>query len=391
LGAVVRADRQAGRRLLHVEQLENQRMLSGGLQADLGHRQSQLSDGSCAFHFEPFEGTLDQWGEILETLPDREIFQTPQWIRFVAESQGAIPIIAVLKDRSDTVGYFTGLVVHKFGLQILGSPFVGWTTDCMGFNLMPGVPVCSALKALVHYAFHDLGCVHLELANSQVGREDAEKLGFQTSVYHNHVVDLTQDEDQLYQKMHPKSCRARIQKAARLGVVIEEAHDETFADDYYAQLCDVFAKQSLVPTYGVDRVQLLIRHLLPTGNLQLLRACDPQGRCIATGIFVGLNQTAYFWGNASWRQDQHFSPNEAIHWQAIRHWRQRGMKHYELGPGNYTDKYGGELSERVWCRKARYRCIGWARDCAQGAFHLHQRIAGLVEEVYTRTIHRKAA
>ena len=95
----------------------------------------------------------------------------------------AIPIIAVLKDRSDTVGYFTGLVVHKFGLQILGSPFVGWTTDCMGFNLMPGVPVCSALKALVHYAFHDLGCVHLELANSQVGREDAEKLGFQTSVY----------------------------------------------------------------------------------------------------------------------------------------------------------------------------------------------------------------
>ena len=24
-------------------------------------------------------------------------------------------------------------------------------------------------------------------------------------------------------------------------------------------------------------------------------------------------------------------------------------------------------------------------------FHLHQRIAGLVEEVYTRTIHRKAA
>jgi len=96
-----------------------------------------------------------------------------------------------------------------------------------------------------------------------------------------------------------QSCRYCIRKAAKLGLIIEEARDEHFADEYYRQLCDVFAKQSLVPTYNKERIQALIRHLLPTGNLLLLRAREPNGRCIATSIFMGMHEFAYFWGNAS--------------------------------------------------------------------------------------------
>ena len=72
-----------------------------------------------------------------------------------------------------------------------------------------------------------------------------------------------------------------------MGVVVEEARDDAFADDYYAQLVEVFANQGLTPTYNVARVRLLIKHLLPTGCLLLLRARDPERRCIATGIFLG--------------------------------------------------------------------------------------------------------
>ena len=117
--------------------------------------------------------------------------------------------------------------------------------------------------------------------------------------------------------MQAKSARYSIRKAAKLGVVVEEARDEQFADDYYAQLREVFAGQGLVPTYGKERTLLLMRHLLPTGNLLLLRARAPDGRCIATGIFLGMNRRAYFWGNASWRKDRHFCPNEALHWYAM--------------------------------------------------------------------------
>src|SRR5436189_3057502 len=96
------------------------------------------------------------------------------------------------------------------------------------------------------------------------------------------------------------ACRRCIRKAKKVGVTIEEADDPEFADDYYAQLRDVFAKQSLVPTYGVDRVQALIAHLHPTGRLLLLRARGPDGASIATGIFPAMNGSMYFWGGASW-------------------------------------------------------------------------------------------
>src|SRR3989442_1557306 len=81
-----------------------------------------------------------------------------------------------------------------------------------------------------------------------------------------------------------------VRKAEKSGVTIEEAHDIAFADEYYEQLKDVFAKQGLVPTYDVERVRALVRHMEPSGNVLLLRARDPEGKCIATGIFPGFNK-----------------------------------------------------------------------------------------------------
>jgi hypothetical protein len=84
---------------------------------------------------------------------------------------------------------------------------------------------------------------------------------------------------------------AKLSARAR---VIQEANDKGFVDDYYSQLRNVFAKQHLVPTYGMGRVSALIRHLQPTGNL-LLRAIDAEGHGIATGIVPAMHDRAYFW------------------------------------------------------------------------------------------------
>ena len=338
----------------------------------------QCLNGSASLRCEPFAGTLDDWGEVLATFSDREIFQTPAWIRFLAESQGAEPVVLTLKDGGEAVGYFAGLIARKAGLRILGSPFVGWSTERMGFRLLPGVSRRAAIMATANYAYKELGCAHIELTDRNIVPADLIDTGFRHVVYRSSAVDLTPDEDVIYSRMSSKSCRYCIRKAQRLGVVIEEAHDEQFADEYYAQLCDVFAKQSLVPTYRKQRVQSLIRHLMPTGNLLLLRAREPQGRCIATGIFLGMHETAYFWGNASWRQDQHFCPNEMIHWYGMRYWKQRGIRNYDLcGGGLYKRKYGSHPVEsyRLW--KSKYRWIGWARTLAEKWFSFHRRAAGL--------------
>src|SRR5262249_20212907 len=162
-----------------------------------------------------------------------------------------------LRDGSSTMGYFTGLLVHKFGIRILGSPFPGWTTSYMGLNLLSDVTRRAAAQILTHLAFEDLGCMHLEFMDRNLSAEDLS--GWKSTSYRGFEIDLRQSEPILFANMAP-ACRRCIRKAIKCGVTVEECHDQGFADDYYSQLKDVFAKQKLAPTYGVERVRELIRH-----------------------------------------------------------------------------------------------------------------------------------
>jgi len=176
------------------------------------------------------------------------------------------------------------------------------------------------------------------------------------------------------------ACRRCIRKAAKSGVIVEEAHDSAFADEYYEQLVEVFAKQGLVPPYKADRVRSLVRNLEPTGRLLLLRARDPEGKCIATGIFPGFNKIAEFWGNASFSSSQILRPNEAIHWYAMRYWQRRGAEIYDWGgESSYKQKYGCEIYTVPWLSKSRWRAIAKLRDEAQKMFYRKQRFLGWLQ------------
>jgi CelD/BcsL family acetyltransferase involved in cellulose biosynthesis len=324
--------------------------------------------------------TLDavDW-EQLDSFPDRTIFQTLPWLTFVARTQQAEPVVAALRDGTDILGYFTGLIVKKCGCKILGSPFRGWSTSYMGLNLVPGISRRQALAALVDFAFRELHCVHLELMDRRLTGEDGNSLGFVERRYAGFEINLCLSEDELSAAM-TSACRRCIRKSEKEGVIIEEAHDGEFADDYYAQLKDVFAKQRLIPTYNKERVHALIDCLHPSGMLLLLRARDDDGRCIASGIFPAMNDTMYFWGGASWRQYQILRPNEAIQWHAMQYWKARGIQHYDMGGGGeYKRKYGGREICVPWFRKSKYRFIASLRVAAQELVKTSQQISGFMD------------
>jgi lipid II:glycine glycyltransferase (peptidoglycan interpeptide bridge formation enzyme) len=304
------------------------------------------------------------WKE-LDQFWDRTIFHTLPWLEFIAKTQSAEPIVAIIKDDSQTVGYFTGLVVRKSGLKILGSPFKGWTTAYMGFNLLPEYPRRNVLETLPSFVFRDLGCHYLEMVDRQVGRDDCRNLPYAVQWATNVEIDLTQTEEQLFANM-TSACRRCIRKSVKCGVSIEETSDMDFVDDYYPQLEDVFAKQSLVPTYDIERIRALIRHLLPTGHLLLLRARNADGLCIATGIFPAYNDTAYFFGGASWREHQIQRPNEPLLWYAMRYWKARGMKRFDMGGrARYKRKYGSYEIKVPRLMNAKYAFLIPLRNLAE--------------------------
>jgi hypothetical protein len=316
--------------------------------------------------------------EQLDTFSDRVVFQTRAWLDFVAEAKRAKPVIAELREGSDVAGYFTGLTFWRFGVKILGSSFPGWTTPYMGFNLHPGVERWRALEAVERLAFGDLHCWHMEISDQCFSRDDGLRLEFEATAYDSYETDLRQSEEEIFAKMS-SACRRCIRKAENGGVQIKEAQDIEFAEEYYRQLEDVFAKQGLVPTYDVNRVRLLIKHVLPTGNVLLLRACLPDGTSIGTGIFPGLNRTAHFWGNASLRQYQIHRPNELIQWYAMRYWKRRGMLTYDWGGrGTYKEKYGVQPISVPWFYKSRFRILSTLRHQARKLFSVRQRFWGRI-------------
>jgi hypothetical protein len=312
----------------------------------------------------------------LDSFADRTVFQTRDWVRFVADTQNATPVLAQLSDSGKAVGYFTGLTFTRLGIKVLGSSFPGWTTPYMGFNLAPGASRADAMAALERTAWNDLKCLHMEVSDPHFTPEDGEALGFKTSYYTSYRTDLTKSEEDLFQAME-SACRRCVRKAEKSGVTIEEAHDPAFADEYYEQLKDVFSKQGLVPTYDAERVRALVRHMGPTGNVLLLRARDAEGKCIATGIFPGFNKISEFWGNASFRSYQNLRPNELIHWYAMRYWKKRGAEVHDWGgEGTYKEKYGCVPHRVPWFIKSRYEFVGKLRDTAKKMHRGKQRLVG---------------
>lgn len=304
------------------------------------------------------------WEKAWGAFPDRIVFQSPAWIAFLAETLRAEPVLAALKEGDETLGYFTGLIVRKFGMKILGSPFRGWSSPYMGFNVRPDVPRRLAAEALLDLAFRQLGCIHFEVTDAHMADGDLQGLGFAQVTHPTIEVDLTQSEEFIFNRM-TSACRRNIRHAEKAGVKIEETSDVEFGDEYIAQYHDVMAKQGMVPHFGADRFRAMIRHVHPTGMLLLLRARDAEGRCIATGIYPAANAVAFYNNGASWRQYQKLRPNELLHWHAMRYWKRRGLRSYNMeGNMGFKLKFGGQQTSVPMFYQSKYRWLSRLRTSA---------------------------
>jgi hypothetical protein len=272
------------------------------------------------------------WDRISE-FSRASLFHILPWINFLVDVKGAEPVIATVQSDGQVQGYFTGLITKKYGLRILGSPFRGWGTYFMGFNLKPDVSYHEVLQAFPKFAFDELKCHYLEITDSNLKRNEWKGLPYRVEQLQWFILDLTKSEETLFANMKDKSCRRSIRRAEKKGVVIEETIDPGFANEYYAQFQEVMAKRSLVPTYSLDFVRQMIAHILPTGNMLLLRARNPEGVCIATKILLVYNKVAVGWGGASWRQYQNLNPNELISWYSMKKLKSMGVEVLHLGEG----------------------------------------------------------
>jgi CelD/BcsL family acetyltransferase involved in cellulose biosynthesis len=303
--------------------------------------------------FERLDPQKIDWESINQT-QGINIFQTLPWINYLIATHQVEPVVAAVKSDGRKIGYYTGMITHKYGLKILGSPFRGWTTYFMGFNLSPEAAYPEVLAAFQKFAFSELKCHYLEIIDPHIGSTDCTGLSYRTEHLPWFAIDLQGSEDDLLARLDSK-CRQSIRKAVKNGIVIEEASDLAFADEYFAQCQEVMANKSLVPAYGLDCTRCLLEQLIPTGNILLLRARNVDGACIATGIFLAMNGLGVGWGAASWRQYQTLHPNDLLYWYVMTNFRNRGVQKLHLGGEceSFKKKFGSQDAQLYRLTKAK--------------------------------------
>ncbi|WP_421120655.1 GNAT family N-acetyltransferase [Aquihabitans daechungensis] len=297
--------------------------------------------------------------------PDATIAQTRAWLAFLQECHGAEPVAArVVVDGDETVGWYRGAQVRRFGVRILGSPLRGWSTGAMGFTLGPAIDRVEAIAALRAFAFGELRCHHLEVADQRTTPDQVGRTRLHPEELPGWELDLRRSDDDLLAGMN-QMARRNIRKAARDGVQIEavDPHDaDRFVADHAALATEAFARRGRKPPFGPERVAALVRHLGPTGHLLLLRATDPGGTTISTGIFPGLpGAAAGFWTGATTRSTD-VPSSEALMWEAMQRWRALGAVRFDLGGGGpYKEKFGGEPVRLVRLHGSRIAALDTAR------------------------------
>lgn len=275
------------------------------------------------------------------------VFTTYAWLSFLKENQHAEPVVLKLLDHDRPCAVFVGMIIKKFGIRIIGSPFEGWLTCDMGFIHLDKFDVNDALKSVANYTFKHLNCWYMQVTDKRIKAED---LASDIKYYHSKIVYIDNSkskEDVLAQ--FSKNGRRDVRASERKGATVKRVpFDRKFMDEYYKQLVDVFDKQGLKPFFSLKKLYDMVDAFGSESNSTLaLVAYAPEGQPIATIFSLGYNDWGYYVGAASYREYQKLLPNELLFWNFVKHWNTAGVKHLDLvGVRSYKMKYGPELVDQ---------------------------------------------
>ena len=283
---------------------------------------------------------------LLKTI-DTSFYCSFDWISFLQQNQKGKPILLEICSQGVPIAYFVSVLVKKMGIKVLGSPFEGWLTPDMGFIVLSEIDYDKAICSIVDYSFRKIRCHYVQICDKKINN-DIVSIKHKIDYTQLLSLDLTKTEEEILNGF-TKNGRRDVRASQRKGIIVKRVpFNYEFADIYYNQLIDVFAKQGLKPNYKKEKVYEMVDFLKDNQeNVLALEALNSDGVVVATVFSFGKNEWAYYVGAASFRQYQGDLPNEALFWEFVLFWKSQGIKHLDLmGYRKYKMKYNPAIIEQ---------------------------------------------
>ena len=312
---------------------------------------------------------------------EKSPFTTIPWLKFLMEDNDGEAVIVRITDENNLIGYFTGMKISRFGVKIVGSPFKGWATCYMGFDLYDYDLVKELLDPVIKFLFKKTGCCYIEIADRHLYPQDAKDIKYPIEMFTTLEIPIYKTAEEFLSSITSK-CRRLLNQFERRGAVVERAEpDDAFAEEMYSQMCEVFEKQNLVPTFSLKRIKLYLKHLKDSGMLYCYVVKDPEGRIIASVAFNGFKKKIFGWSTASHRKYLNYRPNEYMVWHALREFRDLGYEIFDYA-GAAPYKYKWNPREVTYLRIIASKIPGLlaARNLAQFIYWKILKIRGMINK-----------
>jgi CelD/BcsL family acetyltransferase involved in cellulose biosynthesis len=322
------------------------------------------------------------WDNLVRRFDNHRIVHTTAWIRSLEASGFGRPRFLVLEENGEIVGCLPGLVAEVGPLRLFGSPPPASQTVSMGpaFDEQR-LATPELMEALIPYLERRLGIHHIEIMSPDLDPGSMLAVGFRGEPWPTYRVPLFPHDEARTLKGMKENARRNVSRGIKLGLKVRFESDESFVDEHYDQIREVYVRGGNVVNFGRQRVLECFRHLRDAGNLVAVSVYLPDDTTsIATGLFTIEGKELLLWAWAHRAKYRWHRPTELMTWTVIQRALEAGCDTFDLmGLGEFKTKFGAKLDERKyrWVR-SRYRWLAHMRNLAATGLHWQQAVRGRI-------------
>jgi hypothetical protein len=319
------------------------------------------------------------WDTLVRRFENHRIVHTMAWVRSLeASGFGRGRFFCFEKDGA-VVGCMPGLVSIMGPLRVFGSPPPGSQTVSMGPAFDPRrISTGEMMEALVPFLERRLGIHHMEIMSPDLDPATMLGLEFRGEPWPTYRVQLYPGDEQRTLKQLKDSARRNITRGIKQGLEVRFESDESFVDEHYRQIKEVYLRGGNLVSFGRRRVLECFRKLRASGALVAVSVYLPNRVNIATGMFSIEGRELLLWTWAHRSEYRWHRPTELMTWSVMQRAIHAGCESFDLmGLGEFKTKFGAELDTRKyrWVR-SRYRWLLGVRDLAARGLQWQQQVRG---------------
>lgn len=324
---------------------------------------------------------LPGWDDIVRRFDNHRVVHTMAWLRSLEASGFGSPRFLVFEKDGDIVGCIPGMVSQVGPLRVFGSPPPASQSVSMGPAFDEHrVTTPELMEALIPFLERELTIHHMEIMTPHLDPATMLGLGFRGEAWPTYRVPLFPRDERRTLKSLKENARRNITRGIKQGLEVRFESDESFVDEHYQQIKEVYVRGGHVVNFGRRRVLECFRRMRDAGNLLAVSVYLPNRVNIATGMFTVEGKELLLWTWAHRTKYRWHRPTELMTWSVMQRAIAAGCDTFDLmGLGDFKTKFGAELDSRKyrWVR-SRYRWITGMRDLAAKSMQLQQVLRGRI-------------